>query len=233
MCSWRNSTSCFVAAAALLTLFAVPSHAGLTSANDSLFGADSLTVDPTRNLAWLDLSLTAGRSYNDISGQLGPGGLFAGFRFASPDDVHSLFESAGIPDINQPGDSRYYGTENNAAPALVLIQLLGPSFQRELGGVRLTEIAGLTSQHAIMNRFGVIQLAFAAVREDIIKEPDSKSFGAVFTTGSWAFPTDALEGVGSWLVRPISEPSGISLLFGGLLLLALAIHSNPIVLKDY
>jgi len=230
---WRiKATSCFVAAGTLLTLFVGPVHAGLTSVNDSIFGADSLTFDSKTNLAWLDLSFTVAKSYNDISRQLEVGGLFHGFRFASPEDVHSLFQAAGIPDINQPGGSGYNGTENNAAPSLALIQLMGPSFYRELGGVRLSEIAGFTSQHALINRFEVIQLAFAAVREDLVIEPHSQSFGAVFTIGTWALPTDMLEGVGSWLVRPIPEPPGITLVFAGLLSISLFIRVKPFTSKQ-
>ena len=49
----------------------------------SSFGANTLTVDTSTGLAWLNVSLTAGHSYNDISSQLGAGQLYQGYRFAT------------------------------------------------------------------------------------------------------------------------------------------------------
>lgn len=56
-------------------------HAALMSANDSFFGDNSLTFDTSTNLAWLDLSITAGISFNQVSSELGIGGIYSGYRF--------------------------------------------------------------------------------------------------------------------------------------------------------
>ncbi len=41
-----------------------PNQAGaaLVSASDSVFGADSLTIDTDTNIAWLDLTFTVGKA---------------------------------------------------------------------------------------------------------------------------------------------------------------------------
>ena len=78
-------------------------NAGLASADDTEFGADSLTIDSDTNLAWLDLEFTIARSYNDVSSKLGAEGEFEGFRYATEAEVLAFFVNAGIPDV--PGNS--------------------------------------------------------------------------------------------------------------------------------
>ncbi len=72
----------------------------ILSVDDAVFGIDSITRDPNSGLDWLDLTFTAGRSFNDINSQLGLGGEFEGFHHASGADVFTLFTNAGISDIN-------------------------------------------------------------------------------------------------------------------------------------
>ena len=63
---------------------------------DSSFGANTLTVDTSTGLAWLNVSLTAGHSYNDISSQLGAGQLYQGYRFATVAEVQTLWADFGV-----------------------------------------------------------------------------------------------------------------------------------------
>ena len=81
------------AAAGLWTL---NSYAELVSGSDPRFGPDSITLDSRTGLAWLDLTFTTNLSYNQLVTGLQPGGRFAGFRFATPDEVLSLYTSAGF-----------------------------------------------------------------------------------------------------------------------------------------
>ena len=62
----------------------------------SSFGANTLTVDTSTGLAWLNVSLTAGHSYNDISSQLGAGQLYQGYRFATVAEVQTLWADFGV-----------------------------------------------------------------------------------------------------------------------------------------
>ena len=191
--------------------------AALISANDSFFGVDSLTIDTSTNLAWLDLSITEGISFNEISGELGIGGIYYGYRYASPDEVFFLFVEAQIPDINSVGDFGI-GTVANATPALALIELMGPTSQTHQG-VTLSEINGFSSQHVFMNGFDLIQMPYVRVREGVTTQEGLQSFGEAFTTGTWIFPSNPYEGVGSWLVKStvVPIPSAVWLFGSGLI----------------
>ena len=198
------------------------------SADDPLFGVGAMTVDSSTNLAWLDLSITEGKSFNEVSSQLGVGGMYSGYRFASPDEVYALFEAAQIPDINH-GDPQYsmsvmaLSSPANAAPALALIQLMGPTYQIMVAGVTLSAIAGFSSRHVTVNGYDRIQMPYAVVREGVITQEGSQSFGEVFTIGSNLYPADSYVGVGSWLVRPVPEPATITMFFAGLVMLLIVV----------
>jgi len=217
---------CVLTLAALFSLFTSQLSATLMSADDPQFGAGSLTVDSSTNLAWLDLSITEGNSFNEVSSQLDSGGTYSGFRFASPEEVFRLFEEAHIPDINDPGISGQQGTLANAPPTLALIQLMGPSYERTLSGVHLSEIAGFSSKQVTMHGYDLIQMPFAVVREDVVTPQGTLSFGEAFTTGTWIFPANSYVGVGSWLVRSIPEPPSVALLSAGIVLLTLTFRIN-------
>lgn len=66
----------------------MPAHAALIDNGD-------FTTDSTTNLQWLDLTLTRGRSYNDVASQFGAGGEFEGWRHATFSDLNTLFVSLG------------------------------------------------------------------------------------------------------------------------------------------
>src|SRR5262249_5795573 len=64
-----------------------------------------ITRDSATGLDWLDLSLTRNRSHDDIIGkdgtnELGAGGEFAGFRYATAEEVQTLYLHAGIDELN-------------------------------------------------------------------------------------------------------------------------------------
>lgn len=84
--------------------FAIIVNVDWQSVNDNL-----ITRDTSNGLDWLDLGVTANRSYDDISSQLGAGGEFSGWRYATRSEIISFFDSFG-------GDSQYYlgwTTQNN------------------------------------------------------------------------------------------------------------------------
>jgi hypothetical protein len=104
--------------------------------------ADGLiTFDSTTRLRWLDLTESqlydpdAGGSqgsYDLVSSELGPGGLFDGFRFATIDEVNSLFSNAGLPTVpagfpSQPDDNPLgnIAGETSSNLTTAFIQLLG------------------------------------------------------------------------------------------------------------
>jgi len=99
-------------AAFCLTFVSFNSSAGvLTVANADwkVAGDNLITQDTTTGLEWLDLTVTAGRSYNDISSKLGAGQEFEGWAYASRVQVSALWNAFG-------GNSSFYNgwsTANN------------------------------------------------------------------------------------------------------------------------
>src|SRR5512140_2669410 len=80
-------------------LFAWPfgGRAELVKGADARFGPDSLTLDTRTGLAWLNLPLTVGLSYDMAKAATQAGGQFSGFRLAKADEVITLYRSAGLP----------------------------------------------------------------------------------------------------------------------------------------
>ncbi len=70
---------------------------GLTStANAALIGVvdhDAYFTDTTNGLDWLDVTTSVNRSHNDISSQLGAGGDFVGWRYATMAEFSQMIDS--------------------------------------------------------------------------------------------------------------------------------------------
>ncbi|MCP3670202.1 MAG: hypothetical protein GY814_07180 [Gammaproteobacteria bacterium] len=71
-------------------------NAALTSGFDNHFDVDSITLDSVSGLEWLDLTHTAGLSYNVVSARLvdTADDLF-GWRYATLDEVEDFWTSGG------------------------------------------------------------------------------------------------------------------------------------------
>ncbi|GEM_PF-755436 len=65
-------------------------------------GDNALTYDSSTNLEWLDLTQTVGESVVYVDSQLGPGGAYDGFRYATRTEVEQLFNDFGI--FSAPND---------------------------------------------------------------------------------------------------------------------------------
>lgn len=105
-----------------ITLGTGTALASLSSADWLGEGDGLLTRDSESGLLWLDWTYTAGRSYNDVAGNLG--GEFAGFRYATESEIRDLYAHAGavtIPPID--------GFDAANTPALELLaSLVGYTF---------------------------------------------------------------------------------------------------------
>lgn len=76
--------------AALVLFFVIPtSHA-------TLVNNGPYTTDTATNLDWLDLTETNYWSYDYVSSQLGSGGMWEGWRYASNAEATSLFQTLGF-----------------------------------------------------------------------------------------------------------------------------------------
>lgn len=185
----------------LLVLFLSSSAlpAGLLEADHPVFGPKSLTIDTGSRLAWLDLSSSVNYSYLQAESALQPGGLFAGFRHATTEEVFGLYQHAGIFALgNYP--------ENNAA-IQSLIGLLGPtSFDAgrpEANGISATPSPTDGRYVPMLNFYfqGGVPLYQASLQG--------------LTYGE----TTADSGVGNWLVMVVPEPSSAAVFALGMALM--------------
>jgi len=87
------------------------------SATSILIDKGATTYDPSTHLSWLDLTATAGQSYNAVTGGFG-GYLSDGWRYASSGELGQLFTDAG-------GVGPFDGFPPNYPAASNLLSLLG------------------------------------------------------------------------------------------------------------
>ena len=64
----------------------------------------NITRDTSTGLEWLDLDVTVGRSFDDMTGvdgsdEFGPGGNFEGFRYARRKELTGAFNGPQLPSL--------------------------------------------------------------------------------------------------------------------------------------
>jgi hypothetical protein len=201
-----------------LSLVRLPAKAELLQATDPRFGPNSLTIDTAPNfgaqLAWLDLTASAGLTYNQVLVGTGYGGIFSGYRLASDDEIRGLLYHAGIPGTG------VYPLTNGSIQSL--ISLLGPTV---LGGgtgadgTRLPDsIFGVSGSYTSDGRQDRAQITFhydpPIGTYDYVVSAPAPGLGVLRTQSSTQY--------GYWLVTeaPVPEPSACSMTIAGLIGLA-------------
>lgn len=186
----------FLSLATLATLEPAALAQGmLSSADHPRHGANTLTVDANTGLAWLDLPLTSGLSFQQVLAATQPGGAFAGFRFASTHELFGLFADAGLP-----GQGWHPISDPQTAPVLPLLSLLGTTSSQD----GYPETFGVTGTPAGIGAHYAGGLDFALYNGTpcyFIPGPGPLhslgSLGDFYGSGDW----------GSWLVMNVPEPS--------------------------
>jgi len=104
---------------------------------DSSFGPGTLTRDRAQRLDFLDLDITANRSFNTVSALFGVGAEFEGFRYATDAEVAQLVSNFGFtpvaipePDINTIGA---LGDQVSGLVESVGVTRLGTTFRQAIG----------------------------------------------------------------------------------------------------
>jgi hypothetical protein len=171
--------------------------------DDPQYGASSIVRDTATGLEWLGLFKTAGLSYNTVFSNLGPGGTFAGFRYANLDEVGTLFADAGIPDIDQT-------TSANSMPVGDLLRKIGTL---DHGPFSSTSLA-LNDQSLTPGTHNSSELA-----TDFSPDPSFPSVGTAIRTTTVPQADDrASSAAGSFLIREtpsVPEPGTLPLLVIG------------------
>jgi len=188
-----------------MTLGASQSMATVTVQDHAVFGSGSLTIDSNQQLAFLDVNLSLGRSFNDISNEFGVGGDFEGFRYATQSEVRLLMINFGIDIQTTHIDSN--GTEfanlGSDTDIFTFVNLIGVT---STSG-SLTRVEGITddvpSDEAMFTHRQFTDIRYYS---------DTLSADSMTMGTAWGIDI-ALNTVGSFLVQEsIPSPSGLSVL---------------------
>lgn len=197
-------------AALPLPLWAATSADAALINRDWRVAGDGLIVrDTNTQLGWLKLTQTFGLSYTTVSGQLGSGGTFAGFRYATNTEVVDLFSDyfgmslsgfyGEVPAVVDPGVRTASETLGDGIS-------LGSDIFSPNANYRLIGFTGDTRLNG--NRFVVgARSRWSDTEYFTIQDPVS-----LFDYASWdpnaLITGDAYshEWVGSYLVRSVAAP---------------------------
>ena len=186
----RCSSSLALSFLALCVLFSSPISAQVIEIDSDIFGPGTLTRDTVQGLDFLDLEDTLGRSFQDVSSQLGSGGEFEGFRYATFDEIESL-----VSNYNSPATPP--GTPRLTALLDVATNLFGSDFSTGLsadlgpdGGIQIVSIienanslnANQTIEAAV-DRVSNTTGSFLVTSSSAVPEPNSVSLCAVLFMG--------------------------------------------------
>ncbi|HVJ41408.1 MAG TPA: hypothetical protein VM639_07920 [Dongiaceae bacterium] len=94
------------AIAAISMLYGTPARAA-----SILTDQGSITYDPDTKLQWLDITATAGLSYNDVLTNNGVNFVQNGWRFATDFEVDQLYRHAGLPLASYPNGQFFYASD--------------------------------------------------------------------------------------------------------------------------
>lgn len=92
-----NNSRKFFTATFLIAVLSTNINAAIVSVDWQSAGDNLITRDSVTGLDWLDLTVTQGKSYNNILSQLEPGQLYEGWRYASRAEVLQLWNNMGAP----------------------------------------------------------------------------------------------------------------------------------------
>ena len=197
----------------LVTVLASAGHAIVFSANDPIFGPGALTRDTHQMLDFLDLTESTNMTYNEVSGEFGGTGVFAGFRHATELEVLGLINNFGFSPGAQVDLSIRGDTGGDQLSELVF--LLGNPWTSSDFDLRLA--SGITSNLIFP---GTLKQPPTHRRITLVDVVDISANDGVIGTNQ-QFDTVRFDSVGHFLVRtsqasPIPEPTTIFLFGSGL-----------------
>ncbi len=178
----------------------------LYSSHDGL-----ITRDTDTGLEWLDLTSTVNYSYNDMLTELGSGGAFEGFRYATVADIDNLQLSAGLPSgLFSSASTYFYRTEFATLMDLVGITNSTSTYEYSYGLTGDPFEPSTLTDDRIMRGFAMSAFAVRA-QQGVVGD------------------SIASASIGSWLIRDtvsVPEPTSLVLLLFGLMGLGLVKRGN-------
>jgi hypothetical protein len=208
----RNWKFAFVnALSAVLLSLSFGANAAVTS-RDLVAGSNDglLTFDDATNIEWLDVTQTLNRSYNQVLGQLGAGGQFAGFQVASTALVRQLFIDGGWSDAF---NTNYFDAIHHAQ-SVSIVSLIGRTTVNYPGNF---STYGMVSDRDSFGR-QYYDMMYSFQGGDTI-------YGAAYLNAFSEQVDVASDYIGTYLYRataPVPEPETWAMLLAGLGLLGFA-----------
>ncbi|WP_294988567.1 PEP-CTERM sorting domain-containing protein [Sulfuritalea sp.] len=213
----------FVALAAASLALCAPAGAAIIDASDHSYLSDTAT-----GLDWLDVTTTAGMSFNYVSSQLGVGGQFAGWRYATGDEFNTLISSYSGVAI---GAGNYVPVDMETDRIDGLLGLMGSTLDYHysvLFGHSYDQHWGYAEGQGLDFSYGLLADSHSLPGFQflgIVYDNDEVPGGDLTAAHATYFHISSAENhVGSFLVRdhvaaPIPEPETYALLLAGLGLL--------------
>ena len=184
-------------AVVLLLMKAPSTEATLYLSSDPSFGPNSLTVDTSTGLEWLNLTKSVGFSYDQVLADMEPGGMFSGYRYATIQEVMGLYSSAGIPG---PG---YYSLSSPSVQNL--FSLVGSTWS-QFGRPALEGFSG-TANASLQEAPQIYASGVNSSLEYLVSGPNFLLLSVN--------PGGSSGSMGSWLVKEVPEPSALALFVAG------------------
>jgi probable HAF family extracellular repeat protein len=155
-------------------------------------GDKSITYDTATGLQWLDLTASFNRSVSDVASQLGVGGDYQGFQYATESEVRTLFSNADIPDLSGEWSPLNYQPVLDLQP---LVGITRASFGESFGatgdqGTSPLDILGIGLQQQSNPASSVFEQARVSTNDSI----------SIYQT---AF-------LGHWLIKSVPNHSAVS-----------------------
>jgi len=166
-------------------------HAGFLQV-DTPFGPATALEDLSTQIEWLHLTLTNNHSFNDVTANLAPGGIYSGWRYATPTDLSTFFND-------------YDGGVVNDTLALALMNDLGGPLQ---------DIFNPSNGFHRMSSVGFLNIPFSLGHALYGYIAVDNFFGPSISPGLQGSAVDNMEfnGTGHWLVESDApEPGSLSL----------------------
>ncbi len=190
-----------LATVAVLALLTATAHGATVTSRDWQTAGDGLlTYDSATNLEWLDNSVTANVSFDDVQAQIAPGGALEGFRVASLDDVWTLFTDYGLAVGPVGGETFFTGDD-----ALAVQAFLDLTWEGNIG-------IGYSMIDAMIFRFQLSTL---------VNFNDDQTDTFINACCGWE-TFESAPVLSTWLVReasPVPVPAALVLLASGLVTL--------------
>ena len=207
----------------ILSTLALDTSAALISGDWMSTGDNLITHDTETGLEWLDLTETKKMNYNYISSQLGSGGEFEGFRYATKNEMDSLFLAFDLP----LDAAAHINSEPAGDPAILNFNSIMGETLDDSGVYGTYGIIGEVSTEGAHHYLGVAYDYYNGVN----LYSTSTIYSSIPDDAIWDDPTSSIDygGIGSFLVRPavVPVPAAVWLFGSGLIgLIGLARHKN-------